>query len=121
MAHLIHARLVESHDGGMGEPVENCSQRLLRVKLLRLEKLFQELFVEHGGDNVIHNCPEKREKCVQIAVESISYTIWLGGGGGYNILHYACIRKTCSFPPKANTAAVLSPIFFKRFLRPNGY
>lgn len=55
MAHLIHASLVESHDGGMGEPVEHGAQCLLRVELLRLEKLFQELFIEHCGDNVIHN------------------------------------------------------------------
>lgn len=87
MAHLIHASLVESHDGGMGESVEHGAQCLLRVKLLRLEKLFQELFVEHGGDNVIHNYPEKREKHIQIKVGSASCTIWLRGiGRGYNIL-----------------------------------
>lgn len=62
VAHLIHASLVESHDGGMGEPVEHSAQCLLGVKVLWLEKLFQELFVEHGGDNVIHNCPENKEK-----------------------------------------------------------
>lgn len=69
VAHLIHASLIESHDGGMGKPVENCAQCLFRVKLLWLEKFLEELFVEHGGDNVIHNCSEKREKRVQITVE----------------------------------------------------
>lgn len=92
VAYLIHTSLVESHYGGMSEPVEHSAQCFLRVKLLWLEKLFQELFVKHGGDNVIHNCPGKREKCVQITVESISCTIWLGGGRGYNIQHYVCIR-----------------------------
>lgn len=62
VAHLIHASLVESHDGGMGEPVKHSAQRLLRVKLLWLEKLFQELFVEHCGDNIIHNCAEKKKE-----------------------------------------------------------
>lgn len=65
VAHLIHASLVESHDRGVGEPVEHGAQCLLGVKLLRLEELFEELFVEHGGDNVIHNYREKRWKHIQ--------------------------------------------------------
>lgn len=88
MVHLIHASLVKSHDGGVGQPVEHSTQCLLGVKLLWLEKLFQELFVEHGGDNVIHDCPEKRQTRGQIRVQSISCTIGLGGGRDFNILHY---------------------------------
>lgn len=53
--HLVHAGLVESHYGCMGQPVKHSAQSLLGVKFLRLEKLLQELFVEHGGDDVIHN------------------------------------------------------------------
>lgn len=89
VAHLIHACLVESHDGGMGEPVEHSAQCLLRVKLLRLEKLFQELFVEHGGDNVIHNCPEKREKRVVWSQSSAPFGSVVAG---FIILCTLCFR-----------------------------
>lgn len=62
IAHLVHASLIESHYGGMGQPVKHSPQCLFGVKLLWLEKLFKELFVEHGGDNVIHNYSGKTEK-----------------------------------------------------------
>lgn len=63
--YLVHAGLIESHNWGMGEPVEHSAQGFFGVKLLRLEKLFQELFVEHGGDDVIHNYsgkPKQKKK-----------------------------------------------------------
>lgn len=53
-SYLVHARLIESHYGGMGQPVKHSPQSLLGVKLLRLKQLLQELFVEHGGYDVIH-------------------------------------------------------------------
>lgn len=55
MTYLVHACLIESHYRGMGQPVEHRPQGLFGVKLLWLEKLFEELFVEHSGDDVIHN------------------------------------------------------------------
>lgn len=59
-SHLVHTGLVESHDGGVGQPVEHSPQRLLRIKLLWFEKLFEELFVEHGGNDVIHDYKGKQ-------------------------------------------------------------
>lgn len=53
--YLVHAGLIESHYRGMGQSVKHSPQGLFGVKLLRLEKLFKELFVEHCGDDVIHN------------------------------------------------------------------
>lgn len=46
----------------MGQPVKDGPQCLFGVKLLWLKKLFKELFVEHGGDYVIHNYSDKTEK-----------------------------------------------------------
>lgn len=62
LSHLVHAGLIEPHDGGMGQPVKHRPQRLLRIKLLWLEKLFKELFVEHGGNDVIHNYKGKQQR-----------------------------------------------------------
>lgn len=53
--YLVHASLIESHYGGVGQPVKHSPQSLFGVKFLQLEKLLQELLVEHGGDDVIHN------------------------------------------------------------------
>lgn len=53
--YLVHTSLIESHYGSMRQPVKHSPQGLFGVKLLGLEKLLQELFVEHGGDDVIHN------------------------------------------------------------------
>lgn len=53
--YLVHASLIESHYGGMGHSVKHSPQGLLGVQLLWLEKLIHEPFVEHGGDDVIHN------------------------------------------------------------------
>lgn len=55
MTHLVHTGLIESHYGGVGQSVKHGPQGLFGVELLRLEKFFQELFVEHGGNDVIHN------------------------------------------------------------------
>lgn len=53
--YLVHAGLIQPHYGSVGQPVEHSPQGLFGVKLLWFEKFFQELFVEHGGDDVIHN------------------------------------------------------------------
>lgn len=61
-AHLVHASLIESHYGGMGQPVKHSPQCLFGVKFLWLEKLLQERFVEHGSDDVIHDYSGKHQK-----------------------------------------------------------
>lgn len=53
--YLVHAGLVESHDGGVGQSVKHRPEGLLGVQLLWFEQLLQKLFIEHGGDDVIHN------------------------------------------------------------------
>lgn len=55
MTYFVHAGLIESHYGGVGQPVKHGPQGLFGVKLLWLEKLLKELFVEHSGDDVIHD------------------------------------------------------------------
>lgn len=62
--HLVHTSLIESHYRGMSKPVKDGPQCLFGVKFLWLKKLFKELFVEHGGDYVIHNYSDKTEKKV---------------------------------------------------------
>lgn len=56
LMYLVHAGLVEPHDRGVGQPVKHSPQGLLGVKLLRLEQLLEELLIEHGRDDVIHDC-----------------------------------------------------------------
>ena len=59
-AHLVHASLIESHYGGVGQPIKHSPECLFGVKLLWFEKLLQELFVEHGSDDVIHDYSVKQ-------------------------------------------------------------
>lgn len=54
--YLVHAGLIEPHNGGVRQTVKHRPQSPLRIQLLRLEELLQELLIEHGGDYVIHDC-----------------------------------------------------------------
>lgn len=95
VAHLIHAGLIESHDGGVGEPVEHGAQGLLGIKLLRLEKLFQELFVEHGGDNVIHDYSDKERSPHRKSRGSVNCTIHtFGSEAGKQAVHNSMCVQT---------------------------
>lgn len=47
-AHLIHAGLVQSHNGGMSQAVINSPQGLLGVELLGFEQFLYKVFIEHG-------------------------------------------------------------------------
>ena len=47
-AHLIHAGLVQSHNGGVSQAVVHRLQGLLRVQLLGFEQFLHKLSIEHG-------------------------------------------------------------------------
>lgn len=59
-AYLIHAGLVQSHDRGVSQAVVDGPQGLFGVELLGFEQFFHELLIEHGWNDVIHNCRDKR-------------------------------------------------------------
>ena len=52
-AHLVHARLIEAHDRGVGEPIEDLAGRVHRVDLLRPKELLHERRVVHRADHVL--------------------------------------------------------------------
>lgn len=43
----------------MGQPVVHGAQSFLGIQILGFEQLLHEFFVEHGGDDVVHNCKDK--------------------------------------------------------------
>lgn len=43
----------------MSQPVVHGAQRFLGIQILGFEQLLHEFFVEHGGDDVVHNCKDK--------------------------------------------------------------
>lgn len=59
MFYLVHAGLVQSHDGSVSQPVVHGAQSFLGVEVLWFEQLFHKLFIEHGCDDVIHHCKDK--------------------------------------------------------------
>lgn len=93
--YLVHTSLVESHDGGMSQSVKHCPQGLLGVQLLWFEQLLQELLIEHGGNDIIHNYHNtntERER----DLKSISMQIW------------------CWKPSKQNAVCTVEICFAKR-------
>ncbi len=69
--YLVHTSLVESHDGGVSESVEHCPQGLLGVQLLRFEQLLQELLIEHGGNDIIHNYDSTNTERVAVSQKQV--------------------------------------------------
>ena len=53
---LVHARLVEPHDGRVRQLVEDLPRRLHAVHVLPAEELGDELWVVHGADHVLEHC-----------------------------------------------------------------
>lgn len=59
LCYLVHAGLVQSHDGGVSQPVVHSAQGFLGIEILGFEQLLHEIFLEHGRDDVVHNCKDK--------------------------------------------------------------
>eukprot|EP00967_Tisochrysis_lutea_P053154 scaffold66018_cov26-Tisochrysis_lutea.AAC.1 len=53
---LVHTRLVEPHDGGVGEPVKDLAGSLHTVNLLATEELCDELGIIHCTYHILQNC-----------------------------------------------------------------
>lgn len=80
--YLVHAGLVEPHDGGVGQPVKHGAQGLLGVQLLGLKQLFQKLLVEHGGDDVIHHCTMRQRELARGYPEALAVAVASKQAGG---------------------------------------
>ena len=52
---LAHAGLVESHNGGVRQVVEEASQRRFAVHFLWFEQLVQKLLVQHDSGDVVEH------------------------------------------------------------------
>ena len=55
-AYLVHALLVEPHDGAVCEPIEDGAQALCRVDGLRSEQLLNEAAGAHQSQDIVQNC-----------------------------------------------------------------
>lgn len=73
LCYLVHAGLVQSHDGGVSQPVVHGAQCFLGIQILGFEQLLHEFFVEHGADDVVHNCKDK--EALWFAPEQRSWSI----------------------------------------------
>ena len=65
----------------MGQSVEHSSQGLLGVQLLWFEQLLQELLIEHGSDDVIHDWHITGHRGYSLAMRTHT-RIWDGGSSG---------------------------------------
>jgi hypothetical protein len=52
---LVHARLVQPHDGGVSQLFEDLLRRALRINFLRIIELRQELGRVHCLDNILEH------------------------------------------------------------------